>query len=231
MSMQENLKKLAAEKALEYIEDGMTIGIGSGSTVAQFIRLLARKVKDENLNIKGVPTSIDTQLMMNLFGIPAANIFEVENIDIAVDGADSVLIDKNLLIKGGGGAFTQEKIIDYWAEKLVIIVDETKVNRHYKIPLEIIPMALNSVKKALKKYFPEHKFELRLCKGKVGPCISDNGNIIADLHLPKLLIKKELENLLNSIPGIVENGIFTKKSTVLIAKSNFKVMKIELEGF
>ena len=227
--MQEALKKLAAEKALRYVKDGMILGIGSGSTVAAFIKLLSKKIKEENIEIKGVPTSIETQLLMNLFNIPSANFYEIEKIDLAVDGADSVMPDKKLLIKGGGGAFTQEKIVDYWAEQLVIIVDESKVNRTFKIPIEIIPNALNAVKRHLEKYLPEFKLELRLCKGKVGPCISDNGNVIADLHIPKLIIKRELETVLNSIPGIVENGIFTKKCTVLVAKSNFKVMKIDFE--
>ncbi len=228
-SNSDKLKLLASIKALDYVEDDYIIGIGSGTTVRFFLEKLAEKIKSENLNIKGVPTSLDTALKMKKYGIPIVDFMEIRDIDLAVDGADSVLIEEKILIKGGGGAFTREKIVDYWAKRLIIIVDESKIDREFPIPLEVIPFSINYVKDVIGNRYGGNSLKIRLCQGKLGPCISDNGNIILDLHLRKDEIKRHLEMDLNSIPGIIENGIFSRSCTVIIAKKGGHVVEMRMK--
>jgi len=220
------LKKIVAKRALDYVEDGMVLGIGSGSTVEFFVRELGTVIKEEKLDILGVPTSIDTMLKMRENGVPIISPVEVDGIDLAVDGADSVFPDKKILVKGGGGAFVREKIIDYWAEKLIIIVDYSKINREFPVPIEVIEYAMSYVKKRLEDLYGEVIF--RDCKGKVGPCISDNGNIILDLKLPLDKLSREMEIEINSIPGIIDNGIFSKSCEVLVVNKEGEIRIINL---
>jgi len=221
-------KKAVAKSVLDFIEDGMIIGFGSGSTVSIFIDELKNLLKKRKLKIYGVPSSIDTSLKLTKAGIDTLDPITVDKIDLAIDGADSVLLDKKILIKGGGGAFVREKIIDYWAKELIIIVDETKINREHPIPIEVIPQAIRFVEKEVEKIFGKNSLKLRECKGKLKPCISDNGNIIADLYLDIKEISPEKESQLNNIPGVVDNGIFKRKAIIKIGEKTGKVTEIKI---
>ncbi|HDJ89342.1 MAG TPA: ribose 5-phosphate isomerase A, partial [Thermoprotei archaeon] len=205
-------KKRAAEYALNFIKDGMVVGLGSGSTVAIFIKLLGEMVRNEGLDIIGIPTSYDVEILAYSSGLKIASLNEYPFPDIAIDGADEVDPNKNL-IKGGGGALTREKIVDYAAKKLIIIVDDSKlVNKlcsKNPIPLEVLPFSWKNIICRLKEIGGEAK--LRFSKtGKVGPIITDNGNFIIDFQPTDILLKdlKQLDINLKMIPGIFETGIF-----------------------
>ena len=210
--MDKELEKLNAAKAcIELIEDGMLIGIGSGSTVAKFIKLLGEKIKKEGINVLTIPTSYQVRQLLVSEKIPITSLEEHPEPDIAIDGADEV--DNNLnLIKGGGAALTQEKIVDSSSKRLIIIVDSGKLvdylGQKFKLPIEIIPMSFPLVKTKLKAYASE--VSLRMAEKKLGPVITDNGNFILDIKIPDLHKKdlKLLEMELNSIPGVIENGLF-----------------------
>jgi len=210
------LKKInAAKKASEFVKDGMVIGLGSGSTAAVFIELLGK----EKLNIIGVPTSIESENIAKKIGIKVAELNDVDRIDLAVDGADEV--DKNkFLIKGGGGYLTREKIIDYAAKKFIVIVDDSKLVKNlgekFPVPIEVIPFAWKHVKTKLKT--PKDAI-LRSKDDKT--YVTDNGNYILDVRFDSISNPVKLEQELNSITGVVENGIFTKNiSKVIVGKED-----------
>lgn len=203
----------AAKGALEYVKDGMCLGLGTGTTVREFIPLLAKKIKDENLKITAICTSYDTRLLAYEHGIFVIEPQESGNIDLAIDGAD--IATKKALLKGGGGALTREKIVAYAAKEFIVIIDESKLKDELEgnVVIEALPFAVPLVIKELKKISPGVK--VRFGDRKVGPVISDNGNFLLDWEV-KIKNPKEMEEKLNAIPGIVENGIFTKFSKIII---------------
>lgn len=202
------LKKKVGYAAAELVKDGDIVGLGTGSTTHYFIEKLGKRIKDEEIEIKGIPTSYQSFLLAKDSGISITTLEEY-SIDIAVDGADEV--DKNLnLIKGGGAAHTLEKIIDEAADRFVVIVDDSKIVEtlgKFPVPLEVIPAARRTVSKHVKEYngIPS----LRMAQRKDGPVITDNGNFILDVNFESIDNPKYLEKELNSIPGVVENGIFS----------------------
>jgi ribose 5-phosphate isomerase A len=202
----------ASKKALEFLENDSVVGLGTGTTIAEFLKLLGEKVRKENLKVVGVSTSFDTTILAMKEKIPLLHPEEVEYIDISFDGAD--VVENDHLIKGGGGALTREKIVDYAAKKFIVLADEGKLHRQgFKIPIEVIPFSTFFVLKSLKEMGGEPS--IRMAHEKVGPTVTDNGNLLIDC---KFNIKnpKKLESDINSIPGVVENGIFTKFSKVII---------------
>lgn len=208
-----SLEKInASKKALEFLENDSVVGLGTGTTVAEFLKLLGKKVREENLKVVGVSTSFDTTILAMKEKIPLLHPEEVEYIDISFDGAD--VVEKDHLIKGGGGALTREKIVDYAAKKFIVLADESKLHRQgFKIPIEVIPFSTFFVLKALKEIGGEPA--IRMAHEKIGPTVTDNGNLLIDC---KFNIKnpKKLETDINSIPGVVENGVFTKFHKVVI---------------
>ena len=202
----------AAKAALEYVKDGMCIGLGSGSTVKEFISLLGERTK-KGLKISCVASSFDSRMLAIENGLFVTETDAIEDIDLAIDGADTVI--KTALLKGGGGALTREKIIGYNAKKFIIIVDESKVMQNGKLEgevnLEVLPFAYSLVMRTLKKFKPT----IRMAKAKLGPVISDNGSFIIDCQM-KLDNPHETEVWLNSIPGVIENGIFTKFDMIIV---------------
>jgi len=209
--MTDHSKINAAKAALAYVKDGMCIGLGSGSTVREFIKLLGEKVKS-GLKITCVTTSFDSRMLAIENGIFVTETDAIEDIDLAVDGADKVT--PHALLKGGGGALTREKIIDYNAKKFIVIVDESKVIDGVlegEVNLEVLPFASPLIMKTLKEYNPK----VRMAKAKLGPVISDNGSFIIDCHM-KLENPKKVEQWLKSIPGIIENGIFTRFDMIIV---------------
>ncbi len=196
-----------AKEAVKLVEDGMVLGIGSGSTVEIFLRELGKRIKAEELEVFGIPTSYQSHIVAVENGIRVVDLLQFPEPDLCVDGADQ--IDSSLnCIKGGGGALTREKIVAFASKKLVIIVDESKLVKELcmPVPVEIIPFAYGFVYRRIESL--GGMCRLREGSGKVGPIISDNGNFIADCDFGRIDDPKELEALLNSIPGVVENGIF-----------------------
>lgn len=212
----DKLKQQAAQAALRYIEDDMIIGVGTGSTVNYFIDAL----QAYRSRIEGaVASSEETENRLIALGIPVLELTSVNTVHLYVDGADEVNSEKQL-IKGGGGALTREKILAYNARQFVCIVDQSKyvdILGRFPLPVEVIPMARSTVARRLVKLggSPEYREGF----------ITDNGNIILDVHNFDIMQPITLETEINHIPGVVENGIFAHRTPdfVLIAQSDGKV--------
>jgi ribose 5-phosphate isomerase A len=203
-----DIKKKVGYEAAKLVNDGDVVGLGTGSTTHYFIEKLGKRIKAEELNILGIPTSYQSFFLGKDSGIQITTL-EEHDVDIAVDGADEVDPKLNL-IKGGGAAHTLEKIVDESAKRFVVIVDSSKIVSelgNFPVPIEVIPQATRTVKKRLIEM--EGIPALRMAQRKDGPVITDNGNFIFDV---KFNIKnpKKLETELNTIPGVVENGIFSQ---------------------
>jgi ribose 5-phosphate isomerase A len=201
------LKDNVGKQAADLVKDGQVVGLGTGSTTHFFIKHLGERIKNEELSILGIPTSYQSLIIARESGINTTTLDEYD-IDIAIDGADEVNPDLDL-IKGGGAAHTLEKLIDSAAKEFVVIVDETKMVDQlgtFPVPIEIIPDALRVVKNKLVNM--GGKPELRMGMRKDGPVITDNGNFILDTKFDKIEKPAELEKEFNNIPGVLENGIF-----------------------
>ena len=200
------MKRLAAEKACEYIEDEMILGLGTGSTVDYALRKIGKMV-NEGLKIKGIPTSFRTKKIAKEEKIPLTSLEENPEIDLTIDGADEV--DSELrLIKGGGGALTREKMIAYYSKKVIIVIDETKVVKmlgiDFSLPVEVVKFGWTLTKEKLKEI--NCKVDLR--KIMNNPYITDNSNYILDCEFDRIKEPEQLEIDINNIPGVVENGLF-----------------------
>ncbi|NIQ07477.1 MAG: ribose 5-phosphate isomerase A [Candidatus Korarchaeota archaeon] len=210
-------KKAVAREALRYVHDNMTIGIGSGTTMTYFINYIGASLETGELQgLRGVPSSLSAKNLLLKKCIPVETLGTLKEgkIDVAVDGLDSFLQKQKVVIKGRGGAFLQEKIIDYTADGLILIGDARKVNQRVPVPIEVLPPAVATVKLQLEKFGGE--LMVRNAEKKLGPVISDNGNVICDVEFPTEQIRPELEGKLNAIPGLLETGIFTKDAKILI---------------
>ena len=203
----EELKKLAGEKAVEHIEDGMIVGLGTGSTVEYTLRKLGTLVRD-GLKIKGIPTSIHTQRIAKEEKIPLTTLEENPVIDVTIDGADEVDSDMSL-IKGGGGALLREKVIAFNSKKVIIVIDDSKVVKalgiDFPLPVEVVKFGWTSTKKTLEDF--GCNVELRKIMGEE-PFITDNSNYILDCEFERIAEPEQLEIDMNNIPGVVENGLF-----------------------
>ena len=202
------LKRRVGYEAAKLVNDGDVVGLGTGSTTHYFIEKLGTRIKNEDITILGIPTSYQSFFLGRDSGIQITTL-EEHDVDIAVDGADEVDPKLNL-IKGGGAAHTLEKIVDESAKRFVVIVDGSKIVSelgNFPVPVEVIPQATRTVKNHLIDMggLPQ----LRMAERKDGPVVTDNGNFIYDV---KFTIKnpKKLEIELNTIPGVVENGIFSQ---------------------
>lgn len=203
------MKKDCGYAAAEEVKDGQILGLGTGSTTLYFIEKVGMRVRDEGIEVMGIPTSFQSSLLAREWNIPITSLDEHE-IDLAVDGADEIDPDFNL-IKGGGAAHTLEKIVDYSADELIIIADESKLVDTlgaFPLPVEIIPISLKPVTKALNDMGGE--VTIRMGEKKDGPVITDNGNFILDVSFGRIENPIEMEEELNTIPGVVENGLFTQ---------------------
>lgn len=204
-------KMNACMGAMRYLKDGMVLGLGTGSTVFHFINLVGEEMK-KGKKFVCVATSFDTEMLAKKNGIPIVSLDQVSKIDLAVDGAD--IVAKDYVLKGGGGALAREKVVDYFAEKFLVVIDEGKLKvKSYPVVVECLPFAYSTVMRELEKMGSKPK--LRTGGGKVGPVVSDNGNFLLDCEM-KISNAKAMEQNINSIPGVVENGIFTKFSKVIV---------------
>lgn len=204
-----NMKMEAGYAAANEVKDGQILGLGTGSTTHYFIEKVGKRVATEGIEVMGIPTSYQSFLLAKKWNIPVTSLDEHE-IDLAVDGADEIDPDFNL-IKGGGAAHTLEKIVDYSAKELIIIADESKLVNTlgaFPLPVEIIPASVSPVFKALKDMGGEP--EIRMGQLKDGPVITDNGNFVVDIAFGEITNPIYMEKDLNTIPGVVENGLFTE---------------------
>jgi len=205
------LKIEAARVALEHVEDGMRLGIGTGSTAEEFVRLLAVKVQ-EGLSIIGVPTSERTAALCRELGVPLSTLEETPELDLTIDGADE--IDPQLgLIKGGGGALLREKIVAAASEKMLVIAAASKLVKtlgKFPLPIEVNEFGLGATKiaiaKAAAKLGLEGPLEIRMTNGK--PFVTDGGHLIIDASFGRIPDTRALSDALHAIPGVVEHGLF-----------------------
>ena len=223
-------KILAAQKAFEYVEDGMKLGLGTGSTADEFTKILSDNVKN-GLDIICVPTSENTKNLAESLNIPLASLENLNFLDLTVDGADEV--DDNLsLLKGGGGALLREKIIAFNSKKMIVIADDTKkVSKlgKFRLPVELIKFEHKiTIKRVLEKLenigYPGTA-ELRVINGI--PFQTDSENLIYDLSIGLIEEPAIIDNLLNSIPGVVENGLFVDMANIVIIGEQNGVKIIE----
>ena len=226
----EELKKLAGVKAAEQVKDGMIVGLGTGSTVEYTLRKLGERVRNENLKIKGIPTSIHTKRIAKEEKIPLTTLDENPEIDLTIDGADEVDSFLNL-IKGGGGALTREKIIAFHSKREIIVVDDSKVVKalgiDFDLPVEVVKFAWQSTKKALEKFDCEVKLR-EIMENE--PYITDNGNYILDCEFERIMEPEELERDINNIPGVVENGLFVDLVDEVIVGGKQGIVTLDKES-
>lgn len=205
---QNELKKAVAKKASSFVEDGMIVGLGSGSTTTYFIQYLAQRCREEGLHIKAVSSSSKSSDIAKAGGISEIPMDQVTHIDIAVDGADEV--DKKLrLIKGGGGALLREKIIATTSQRFIVIVDESKCVETlglFGLPIEIVPFCYQATISKINKIGYHGKMRTNKDSSLY---VTDNGNYIYDINIPKKFPSPEEDHKnIVCLPGVVETGLF-----------------------
>ncbi|MDD1771809.1 MAG: ribose-5-phosphate isomerase RpiA [Methanomassiliicoccales archaeon] len=218
-------KRLAAERAVEFVQDGMKVGLGTGSTAAFAIDAIGRLVKD-GYDLLAVPTSVISERQARELGIPLATLEEAGTLDITIDGADEV--DGNLdLIKGMGGALLREKIVAYSTRQEIIIVDDSKLvhelGTKFPLPVEVVQFSHGRTRMFMEEL--GCKAELR---GGAAPFVTDNGNFIYHLHFEHgIRDPYELQRKLDDIPGVVEMGLFLKmaKKVIVASEQGIRVME------
>ncbi|HMC84139.1 MAG TPA: ribose-5-phosphate isomerase RpiA [Chitinophagaceae bacterium] len=214
MPSNDEIKKLAGSSAVKYVQPGMTIGIGTGSTVYWFIQELAMLIK-QGMTCNCVPTSKETDLLAKQMGIPMLTLNDVARIDVTIDGADE--IDPQLrLIKGGGSALLQEKMVAAASDELIIIADSSKLVKQlgvFPLPVEVIPYGWKQVQQRIQSAYNIQAL-LRMKDNK--PLITDHGHNILDCHFGEIKDADQLTIQLNTIPGVVENGLFINMAQLAI---------------
>ncbi|MBT2130810.1 ribose-5-phosphate isomerase RpiA [Aliiroseovarius lamellibrachiae] len=206
-------KFVAAKRAVDYVEDGMRVGLGTGSTAAWMVRCLGERVREEGLTITGVPTSARTADLARQVGINVVSLNDAKWLDLTIDGTDE--FDADLcLIKGGGGAHLLEKIVATASDRMIVIADPSKSVDQlgaFPLPLEVIPFGWQTSKALVEEMLTSmdvlgQTTTLRMNGDR--PFTSDEGNLILDLHLKRIGDARKLSMVLNQIPGVVENGLF-----------------------
>lgn len=230
MTMDE-LKRLAAARALDHVRDGMKLGLGTGSTAKHFVELLGEKVR-AGLTVVGVPTSEGTRADAERCGVPLSTLDELDRLDLTVDGADEVDSQLNL-IKGGGGALLREKIVAASSERMIVIADDSKwVERlgRFPLPIEVIPFGLAATRRAITDAFAANGVSgaLDLRKGRDGHgFVTDGGHWIVDAHLGAIPDAAGLARSLAAIPGVVEHGLFIGLATTVVLAGSAGIRTIE----
>jgi ribose 5-phosphate isomerase A len=205
-------KRAAAARAVEFVRPGMRLGLGTGSTAAHFVELLAERVR-AGLDIVAVPTSEATRMLAQRLGVKLALLDEVPELDLTVDGADEIAPDLSL-IKGGGGALLREKIVAAASARMVVIADQTKwvaTLGRFPLPIEVVPFGLAAIRRAVEA--------AAAAAGCPGPArlrvtrdghafVTDGGHWILDAALERIADPKSLAERLSGIPGVLEHGLF-----------------------
>jgi len=206
-------KFVAAKRAVDFIEDRMKVGLGTGSTAAWMVRCLAERVREEGLRVTGVPTSSRTAQLARQLGIPITSLDEAKWLDLTIDGADE--FDPGLnLIKGGGAALLQEKIVATASDQMIVIADAAKEVAQlgaFPLPIEVIPFGWQTTKALVEEMLVSLDVmnrDVTLRMNGEAPLVTDEANYILDLHLKRIGNPRQLAMVLNQIPGVVENGLF-----------------------
>jgi len=198
-------KRRAGESAAGLVEDGQTVGLGTGSTAAHAIRALGRAV-DEGLDVRGVATSFASRRLAREVGVPLVSLDEVERIDLTIDGADQVAAGD--LVKGGGAAHAREKVVAAASERFVVVVDPSKEAEalDHPVPVEVLPAARTTVARHVREAGGDP--DLRAAERKDGPVVTDNGNLVLDCDFGAVDDPAALAATLSGTPGVVEHGLF-----------------------
>ena len=222
-------KFVAAKRAAQMVETGMRVGLGTGSTAAWLVRCLGEMVRDNGLRIKGVPTSTRTAELARQVGIEVISLDEAKWLDLTIDGADEFDGELNL-IKGGGGALLQEKIVATASDRMVVIADvgkEVETLGAFPLPIEVIPFGWQTTQALVEETLVSVDVlgrESSLRMNGATPFVTDEGNHIVDLHLKRIGNARQLSLILNQIPGVVENGLFVDIcDTVVLGHGDGKV--------
>lgn len=213
LSPVETAKLVAAKKAVEFVESGMRVGLGTGSTAAWMVRCLGERVRNEGLRITGVPTSSRTAALAKAEGIEVVTLETARWLDLTIDGTDEFDPELNL-IKGGGGALLQEKIVATASDQMIVIADAAKEVAHlgaFPLPVEVIGFGWQTTQALIGELLAALDLlgrEVTLRMDGERPYTTDEGNRILDLHLVRIGNARQLALALNQIPGVVENGLF-----------------------
>jgi ribose 5-phosphate isomerase A len=227
----EALKRQAAARALEQVQGGMRLGLGTGSTAKHFVDLLGEKVR-AGMKVVGVPTSEATRLQAEACGIALTTLDDIDRLDLTVDGADEIDPALNL-IKGGGGALLREKIVAAASDRMIVIADESKwveVLGRFPLPVEVIPFGLAATRRAMARAFAQGGVsgEMVLRKRPDGHVfVTDGGHWIVDAHLGRIEDAPRLAGLLSAIPGVVEHGLFTGLTSVALLAGGQGIRVVE----
>lgn len=214
-------KYVAAKRAVDFVEDGMRVGLGTGSTAAWMVRCLGELVRQDGLKIKGVPTSTRTAELAREVGIDVVSLDQARWLDITIDGTDEFDGDLNL-IKGGGGALLQEKIVATASDQMIVIADVGKEVEHlgaFPLPIEVIPFGWQTTKSLVEEMLISMDVLGRDASLRMNgdhPYVTDEGNHILDLHLGRIGNARQLSLVLNQVPGVVENGLFVDICDVVV---------------
>ncbi|MBO9432848.1 ribose-5-phosphate isomerase RpiA [Ruegeria sp. R13_0] len=206
-------KYVAAYRAADMVENGMRVGLGTGSTAAWLVRRLGERVQQEGLRIKGVPTSTRTAQLAREVGIEVVSLDQAGWLDLTIDGADEFDGDLNL-IKGGGGAHLQEKIVATASDQMVVIADagkEVETLGAFPLPVEVIPFGWQTTRTLIEEVLDTMDVlgtNSALRMNGEAPFVTDEGNHILDLHLQRIGNARQMALVLNQVPGVVENGLF-----------------------
>ena len=210
-------KLVAAQRALELVQDGMTLGLGTGSTAVHFISGLGEKVRQLGWRVRGVPTSERSRLQAQQLGISIVDLAEVRELDLAVDGADEV--DRNLtLIKGGGGALLREKLVAAAARQFVVVCDSTKFKQTlgaFPLPVAIVPFGWAATAMRLERVGVETRLREKASPGE-GPYVTDDGLFILDMRFGTIEDPVSLERDIKQTTGVVDVGLFVGMTSRLI---------------
>lgn len=210
-------KEKIAKQITEKVKDGQVIGFGSGSTSYLTVIEIAKKIKEENINIIAIPTSLEIKMLCAKLGIPTASIMEKKP-DWSFDGADEV-DNNNWMLKGRGGAMFKEKLNIANSPITYILIDKSKkvekLGSKFKVPVECFPEAINYVNEELVKLGGK-EIELRKAMGKDGPILTENNNVILDVKFEE--ITKELEKDIKAIPGVIESGLFIDYNVEIVSE-------------
>ena len=218
VSSKEELKKIAGIHAAKYVKNGMKVGLGTGSTVKYTILELGRRIKEENLEIMCVPTSIATEKLSIENNIQLYELSSLDGLDLVIDGTDE--FDKELiLIKGGGGALVREKIIAQASQQMIVVADDSKKVEtlgRFPLPVEVIQFSWKETRRQISQItgLPESKIEKR--NQNNNSFITDNGNFILDLHLETIENPKKLESDLNKLAGVLDCGLFINIADIVV---------------
>ena len=225
----EEAKRKAALEAVRHVKDGFVVGLGSGSTAAYAIEALGGRIRRERLNVMGIPTSYQAFLLAVKHGIAVTTLEEYPTISLTIDGADQ--IDPKLnLIKGMGAALAREKVVASASKQNIIIADENKKaqvlgENNHPVPIEVLPFAAPIVMRRIKEI--EGNPFLRESDKKVGPVITDNGNIIIDVNFGLIPEPAELESKLKNLPGVVETGLLINMTDIAYIGKRSAVEKLK----